>query len=408
MALKWNNSKSVLSFGVGVKVDVDKWSYEMQRCKNNTTHGKKKTTSNNIINKELQRVYDLAENIFYNFEQKEINPTITEFKKEFNFQMGKIREQEDDNISFFKIYEDYIAKQSIINSWNDAMCVKFNSLKKHLLNFDKDIEFSNINEDYCIRLVKYMQSVSSMKLNKKDATIGMRNTTIAKTISFFKMFLRWAKKNGYYNGTAHEDFRPKLKGTDGNNKEVIYLTWNELIRLYNYDFKNEYHKRVRDVFCFCCFSSLRYSDAFNLRKNDIKNDCISIVTKKTVESLKIELNKYSRAILDRYKDDKTEKALPVISNQQMNDYLKEIGEINEPQRIVYFVGNQRYEEVHPKYDLLTTHCGRRTFIVNSLYLGIPAEVVMKWTGHSDYDSMKPYIKIVDELKIDSMKKFDEK
>ena len=75
---------------------------------------------------------------------------------------------------------------------------------------------------------------------------------------------------------------------------------------------------------------------------------------------------------------------------------------------MYFIGNQRQEKVLPKYSLITTHTGRRTFIVNSLYLGIPAEVVMKWTGHSDYDSMKPYIKIVDELKEMSMRKFDEK
>jgi integrase len=96
-------------------------------------------------------------------------------------------------------------------------------------------------------------------------------------------------------------------------------------------------------------------------------------------------------------------------NKIMNKYLKEICKIagfNEPQRIVYFIGNERHEEVYPKYELLTTHCGRRTFIVNSLFLGIPAEVVMKWTGHKDYESMKPYIKIVDELKIEHMKKFD--
>jgi integrase len=82
--------------------------------------------------------------------------------------------------------------------------------------------------------------------------------------------------------------------------------------------------------------------------------------------------------------------------------------IDEPQRIVYFIGNERYEEVYPKYELLTSHCGRRTFIVSALYLGIPAEVIMKWTGHSDYDSMKPYVKIIDDLKRDSMKKFDKK
>ena len=60
----------------------------------------------------------------------------------------------------------------------------------------------------------------------------------------------------------------------------------------------------------------------------------------------------------------------------------------------------------PKYSVLTTHAGRRTFIVNALRLGIPAPVIMEWTGHSDYKAMKPYIKIVDAAKIENMAKFD--
>jgi Phage integrase family. len=50
--------------------------------------------------------------------------------------------------------------------------------------------------------------------------------------------------------------------------------------------------------------------------------------------------------------------------------------------------------------------GRRTFIVNALSLGIPPNIVMKWTGHSDYSSMKPYIDIVDDIKATSMTKFN--
>lgn len=52
------------------------------------------------------------------------------------------------------------------------------------------------------------------------------------------------------------------------------------------------------------------------------------------------------------------------------------------------------------------YTGRRTFIVNCLRLGVPAEVIMKWTGHSDYKAMKPYIKIVDKLKVSEMEKFN--
>ena len=82
-------------------------------------------------------------------------------------------------------------------------------------------------------------------------------------------------------------------------------------------------------------------------------------------------------------------------------------EINEPVRETYYKGNERIDEVTPKYALLTTHAGRRTFICNALALGIPAQVVMKWTGHSDYKAMKPYIDIADDIKANAMNKFNQ-
>lgn len=93
----------------------------------------------------------------------------------------------------------------------------------------------------------------------------------------------------------------------------------------------------------------------------------------------------------------------------MNDYLKELcklAEINEPVRMTHFVGHTRIDEVLPKYELIGTHVGRRTFVCNALALGIPAHVVMKWTGHSDYKAMKPYIDIADSIKAKSMERFD--
>ena len=191
------------------------------------------------------------------------------------------------------------------------------------------------------------------------------------------------------------------------------MEWEELLNLYSFKFppSRSSLEAVRDVFCFCCFTGLRYSDVAKLRRSDVKRDYISVVTQKTVDGLIIELNKYSRAILKKYENIglPNDKALPVISNVKMNEHLKVMGEmagIDEPTRVVYFKGNVRHEEVLPKYALLTTHCGRRTFIINALRLGVPAEVIMKWTGHSDYKAMKPYIKIVDKLKVAEMDKFN--
>ena len=80
---------------------------------------------------------------------------------------------------------------------------------------------------------------------------------------------------------------------------------------------------------------------------------------------------------------------------------------NQPVRIINYQGCQRIDEIKPKYEVIGTHTGRRSFICNAISMGIPPQVVMKWTGHSDYKAMKPYIDVCDEIKAEAMKKFDD-
>ena len=150
---------------------------------------------------------------------------------------------------------------------------------------------------------------------------------------------------------------------------------------------------------------------YNLRKNDIKDDHIEVTTIKTGDSISIELNNVTREILHKYKDYPftDNRVLPVIQNQPMNRHLKDLCKlagINEQIRVTTYKGNQRKDEIKEKWELVGTHTGRRTFIVNCLSLGIPPNVVMKWTGHSDYKAMKPYIDIVDSIKASEMTKLD--
>ena len=239
----------------------------------------------------------------------------------------------------------------------------------------------------------------------------LRNRYIfVKNFSFLRWFLRWATKKGFNENKAFELFKPKLRTIQ---KKIIFLTQPELSQLKNFDIPKEkkYLERVRDVFMFQCFTGLRYSDVENLKRSDIKDNFIEIITVKTSDSLIIELNDHSKAILEKYKDEVYEKskALPVISNQKMNEYLRELmemAEIDEPIRETYYKGNEKFDEVSPKYALMSSHAGRRTFICNALALGIPPQVVMKWTGHSDYAAMKPYIDIADQTKINAMAKFN--
>jgi len=416
--------KRVINFNVGYRVEIEKWIKDAQRCKSGTSHGSKKISASEI-NHEIQRLESLSDDVFKSFEVKDQIPTVKEYRDIFNSLNGKKSGSStaSDTTNFFVSYDEFVSTMGKQNQWTNATITKFNSLRKHLISYNQNLSIKDLSEQDLQGFVTYLGeynvgNTSKIKEKKRllqpeSQQLGMRNTTIAKVVSFIRWFLRWAASRGYYDGKLHETWHPKFKGTDGNQKEVIHLTWDELMLVYNFKFPSnkQYLERVRDVFCFLCFTSLRYSDVAKLKRSDIKGTYISVVTQKTVDGLRIELNNYSSAILEKYKHFHfpSDLALPVISNPKMNEYLKEMGKlvgIHDPQRIVYFKGNTRIEEVYPKYDLLTTHCGRRTFIVNALFLGIPAEVVMRWTGHSDYSAMKPYIKIVDALKEKEMNKFN--
>lgn len=390
------NCKS-LDVATGLHCLPSDWDGETYRVNATDTEAESK---NRVIDNYAHTMEDIF--IRYELIEKRI-PTTGELKDLFRDMMGKPRIKvptpEDD---LFEVFDKFTESCGRKNQWTKATFAKFEAVKARLKDFDANLAFNAIDDDKMNEYLEY--------LNRKK----MRNTTIAKNISFVKWFLRWAEMYGYYSGHAHKSFKPRLKGVNGDGHEIIYLDQKELRTLQNYapTANKQYLGRVRDVFLFCCFTGLRYSDVAKLTHADVKEGYIDIVTKKTVDGIRIELNKHSQAILDKYKgkEYKGDKVFPVISNQRMNEYLKELCEvcgIDTPTKVVYFLGNERIEETYPKFALVSTHCGRRTFVVNALRLGIPAEVIIRWTGHADYKSMKPYIKIVDELKKSEMSKFDD-
>ena len=389
-----------VEFTMPYRIDVAKWDAAKQRVKNGCTNKLKVPASE--INAEMTRHYTLIQDIFKEFELQEIVPTKEQLKEVYNART-KVEDAKDEELipqkSFWDIYDEFTAENGKLNDWTKATYEKFAAQRNHLHDFNPDITFDDFTEE---GLNKYVDFLSQ--------NMKMRNSTIGKQLGFLKWFLRWTMKKGYHHNSAYDTYKPKFKNPE---KPIIFLTRKEQEQLRDYQIpaSKQYLERVRDVFFFCCFTGLRYSDAYNLRRSDIKEDHIEITTIKTTDHLRIDLNKHSRAMLDKYKDIpfKDDKALPVISNQKMNEYLKELCElagIDTPVHLTYYRGQQRYDETYPKYELIGTHAGRRTFICNAILLGIPANVIMKWTGHSDYKAMKPYIDVADETKASAMSKFD--
>ena len=401
--MRVNFASKRIEFTTGYRIDVAKWDSDKQRVRNGCTNKLKQSASE--INASLLEYYTEIQSIFKRFEVEDVMPTPEQIKEAFNALHKPVSEEPKPKkealpCDFFQVFDDFVEDCGRQNNWTDSTFEKFAAVKNHLTNFREGLTFEFFDERGLNDYVGYLRDVKEM-----------RNTTIGKQLSFLKWFLRWAFKKGVHQNNAYDSYKPKLKSTQ---KKIIFLTWDELNRLREFKIPSNKQalERVRDVFLFQCFTGLRYSDVFNLRRSDIKGDHIEVTTVKTSDSLIIELNNHSKAILDKYKDVafENDKVLPVITNQKMNDYLKELAEmagIDEPVRQTYYKGNERIDDVTPKYALLGTHAGRRTFICNALALGIPPQVVMKWTGHSDYKAMKPYIDIADDIKANAMSKFNQ-
>ena len=401
--MRVNFASKRIEFTTGYRIDASKWDTDKQRVKNGCSNKLKQSASE--INASLLEYYTEIQSIFKRFEVEDVMPTPEQIKEAFNALHKPVSEEPKPKkealpCDFFQVFDDFVEDCGRQSNWTDSTFEKFAAVKNHLTNFREGLTFEFFDERGLNDYISYLRDVKEM-----------RNTTIGKQLSFLKWFLRWAFKKGVHQNNAYDSYKPKLKSTQ---KKIIFLTWDELNRLREFKIPSNKQalERVRDVFLFQCFTGLRYSDVFNLRRSDIKGDHIEVTTVKTSDSLIIELNKHSKAILDKYKDVAFEddKVLPVITNQKMNDYLKELAElvgIDEPVRQTYYRGNERIDEVTPKYALLGTHAGRRTFICNALALGIPPQVVMKWTGHSDYKAMKPYIDIADDIKANAMSKFNQ-
>jgi integrase len=151
------------------------------------------------------------------------------------------------------------------------------------------------------------------------------------------------------------------------------------------------------LFIIGCYTGLRFSDLSQLRKENIikGGHMAKISTIKTGEMVMIPLKGIVKTILNKYEGIVPE----ALSNQKMNEYLKEVGELaklNESILITSTKGGKRSTETFKKFELITTHTARRSFASNAYLSGVPTISIMKITGHRTEKSFLKYIKISQE------------
>lgn len=311
--------------------------------------------------------------------------------------------------------DEFIAECSVADFWTISTIKAAQVLKSHLNRFAQAQSFDYFTREGLDYYIRYLRE-----------NARLREASCKKQYMNLRWFLSWAIRKGYCADRTVLDYKPRFKLIE---QPVIFLSPKELSSLWHLAIPEDgtavilrsfsgrcYTKRMkdsssleiaRDLFCFCAFTSLRYSDMVTLKKTDIDGSIMKIVTKKTDRRLVIDLCPQALSILSKYstKELPGERALPYLSNQRMNYLLKELCElagINSPVRQVFYKAGKRQERVLPKWRRVTTHAARRTFVSYALSSGIPPQVVMKWTGHGEYGAMKPYIDVADSVRTEAM------
>ncbi|TDX83932.1 site-specific integrase [Epilithonimonas xixisoli] len=401
MRVSFNGQRPDFYTGVSIR-EID-WNPETQRS------WQKKGFENSELNKLETVISDIFDDFYY---QHKRFPTVKELRNEFKFSTNKSVKITNSDISILQLFDDYTNHVGTLHQWKEGRFKKYNQLRNHWEIYNKDLLLNDLKEKDLIGFIQYFENGPlDFKTRKKKQP--HKNTSIAKEFADFTAMLKWSAKRDIYKGNLHETFTPVFKGSEGGLIDLVYLSWDELMKMYNHDFENAYKNKIRDMFCFLCFTGMRYSDLKKLKKSHVKDDYIIVVTEKTIDPLRIDLNDFSRELIEKYWEFSFPNNIlfPVVSSQNFNDDIKVISEILEFDEIineVYFVGSKRFEITHIKHQIISSHAGRRTFVTNGITMGIPADVIMKWTGHKDLRAMKPYIKIVDELRKSEMSKFNKR
>lgn len=263
-----------------------------------------------------------------------------------------------------------------------------------------------------VKLKEYARTKGKQRLEFKDITpefweqfrdylysLNLAENTVHKQLRTLKTILLDATEKGA-TGAAEVYTNTKRLGVTAEAVQKLYLNLSELQTLFELDLSaNPRLARVRDLFLIGAFTGLRFSDFSAIHPEQFRKvdgvEVIQIDTQKTGEQVIIPVHPYVRAILARNGGQPPKG----ITNQKMNEYLKELGalaELNEPLIIAKTIGGTKTAKTLRQYELLSTHTARRSFATNAYKEGVPSLAIMTITGHRTEAAFMRYIQISKE------------
>ncbi|WP_298367575.1 site-specific integrase [uncultured Lutibacter sp.] len=363
-------------------IEIEKWSNQSNRAiGRNETVRELNSYLDILTSKAYQHHRELLE------EDKDVTAEILKNK------ILGIEAKERTLITMFKNHNTKVEKL-VGKDFSAGTLERYKTVKKHLEQFLKEeYKISDIG----IKKIDH-QFITDFEYFLKTTRNCGHNSTI-KYIKNFKKIVRIALANKWINNDPFLNYKVQLKEV-----ERQFLTEEEIQEMLSKELYTPRLELVRDVFIFCCFTGLAYSDVKKLTKNNLVigidgEKWIKTKRTKTDTRSNIPLLPTALEIIKKYENNPVvvtkEVLLPVLSNQKSNAYLKEIADLCKINKN------------------LTTHLARHTFATTvTLTNGVPLESVSKMLGHKSIKTTQHYAKIIDRKVSDDMallkQKFNQK
>ena len=358
-----NNER--LSLGsTGIAITASQWDKDKERIKGRTTDA----LSTNL---QLDNIASGLQAIFRKIEISD-DLSLERIKSEF---LGK-KDEIDTLMQLFEKHNTDISKQVGI-SVSKATLQKYNVCKRHFSDF--------LNKQYKRNDLK-LTELTYLVIREFDlylrTVVGQNSNTATKTMKTFKTITLLGQKMGVL---LHDPFMNHRFHLEPVNRG--FLTDEEILLIANKEMGIPRLELVRDIFIFSCFTGLAYIDVSNLTPDHIvtlgDKQWIMTQRQKTSVETNILLLDIPKAIIDKYCDNpaypkRENKLFPILSNQKMNAYLKEIADL---------CGIKKN---------LTFHLARHTFATMSLSKGVPMESVSKMLGHTNIKTTQIYARITNK------------
>lgn len=247
----------------------------------------------------------------------------------------------------------------------------YKTLCEYLNN--EDVSFESVNYEFYIKFKSYLDDVKNYKPN-----------TTSTHLKDLKAVMAEAQRRGLHNSDNYKAIKKKFVDIDS-----VYLTIDEINKLYEYPLYGM-KQMARDLFVLGCHTAMRYSDYSQLNPLQISDGKITNINKKTKTTVIVPAHPRVIEILNRWG------RAPKVSQEMLNRLIKvicmEMGIFNQAIPVRTKEGVTYVE----KYNLITTHTARRSGATNMFLSGIPAQSIMKITGHATESSFLKYLRISKE------------